>query len=42
LVFLLKGSFPRAASQRRRYLVLASDFQRTSFLNQSLHPTPLF
>ena len=29
LVFLLKGSFPRAASQRRRYLVLASDFQRT-------------
>ena len=25
----LKGSFPRAASQRRRYLVLASDFQRT-------------
>ena len=30
LVFLLKGSFPRAASQRRRYLVLASDFQRPS------------
>ena len=29
LVFLLKGSFPDAASQRRRYLVLASDFQRT-------------
>ena len=40
LVFLLKGSFPDAASQRRRYLVLASDFQRTFSPSDSRSPRP--
>ena len=39
LVFLLKGSFPRAASQRRRYLVLASDFQRTLAFSPRCSPS---
>ena len=41
LVFLLKGSFPDAASQRRRYLVLASDFQRTFRFRVPLSSSPL-